>query len=115
MNTYIYIFTDSNRTSLHVGLSEANQETAPHVHNLLSGFSKDPLSTLPRVVYKESLASEEIARKRFEELSRYTRMQKERLIRRHNPNWMNLLNGSSSQKAATRRACVTYRNSKLVN
>jgi len=93
MNTHIYILTDSNRTCLHVvELPDTTGDTIP-----------DPLSNASRVVYQESLTSEESARKRFEELSRYTRMQKERLIRKHNPNWMNL---NSPRLFTDSRVCV---------
>ncbi|PPL00309.1 putative endonuclease [Parapedobacter indicus] len=89
MKTYIYILTDCNRTYLHVGMTNDLNE-ATDAYKSLSGFFVDSCSKVSRIVYQELLPSEEMALKRFQELSQYTRMQKERLIRKHNPNWINL-------------------------
>ena len=89
MSTYVYILTDCNRTCLHVGMTNDLNEAA-NTYQSLSGFFVDSCSKVSRIVYHESIPSEEMAHKRFQELSRYTRMQKERLIRRDNPNWINL-------------------------
>lgn len=89
MNTYVYILTDCNRTCLHVGMADDLNE-AVNTPKRLSDFLVDSCAKVSRIVYHESLPSREMALKRFQELSRYTRMQKERLIRKHNPNWINL-------------------------
>lgn len=89
MKTFVYILTDCNRTCLHVGLS-SDLNTAINSHKCLSGFFLTACSKVSRLVYQESLSSEEMALTRFRELSGYTRMQKERLIRKYNPNWIDL-------------------------
>jgi putative endonuclease len=46
---------------------------------------------LGRIVYMEEFASFEEAQKRKSELLMYTPMMKERIIRRNNPNWLNIV------------------------
>jgi|SRR5690606_2400632 len=88
--TYIYILTDSNRRCLHVGMAgDLSHATAAYKELRDLFFDSDTYAT--RLVYYEAFPTEEAALFRFNELSGYTRMQKERLIRRHNPNWIDLL------------------------
>lgn len=89
MNTYVYILTDSNRNGLHVGMTDDLQKAAKTYRELKSLFFGDSVNA-SRLVYQEAFPNEEDALHKFQELSRYTRMQKERLIRRHNPNWLDL-------------------------
>ena len=89
MNNYIYILTDSNRNCLHVGMTDDLQH-AVKTHQELKGLFFDVHSGVSRLVYHETLPGSTEALRRFNELSRYTRMQKERLIRRRNPNWLDL-------------------------
>ena len=89
MNNYIYILTDSNRNCLHVGMTN-DLLTAKNTYKELPGLFFDACSKISRLVYHEALPSEMAALRRFKELSGYTRMQKERLIRKHNPNWVGL-------------------------
>ncbi|WP_257668174.1 GIY-YIG nuclease family protein [Parapedobacter tibetensis] len=89
MSNYIYILTDSNRTCLHVGMAN-DLNKAINTYSELTGLFFDACSKVSRLVYHEAYPSEEAAFRRFKELSGYTRMQKERLIRRHNPNWIDL-------------------------
>ena len=93
MNTYIYILTDSNRNCLHVGMTDDLQQAAK-TYRTLNGLFFDAASRASRLVYHEAFSDEAEALRRFKELSRYTRMQKERLIRRRNPNWLNLTDRS---------------------
>lgn len=74
MAHYIYIYTDNNRTTLTVE-TEENQ-----VHTPSSG----------RLVYREIHETAKTASFRMNELKTYTRMQLERIVRRANPNWLNL-------------------------
>ncbi|WP_353184541.1 GIY-YIG nuclease family protein [Parapedobacter lycopersici] len=89
MSTYVYILTDSNRKCLHVGMTTDLCQAAAAYRELTALFS-DTGSTVSRLVYHEAHPTETAALTRFNELSRYTRMQKERLIRRYNPNWISL-------------------------
>lgn len=89
MDTYVYILTDCNRKYLHVGMTDDLHRAAATYKELRELFF-DAETSASRLVYHEAFLSEEEALLRFTELSRYTRMQKERLIRRYNPNWLNL-------------------------
>lgn len=89
MQHHIYILTDINRKSLHVGTTSDLNEAVKTYREMYTLFF-DAGSQISRLVYKETYASEEAALMRFEELKNYTRMQKERLIRRHNPDWVDM-------------------------
>ncbi|GGG88740.1 nuclease [Parapedobacter pyrenivorans] len=89
MSNYIYVLTDCNRTCLHVGMTDSLQK-AVNTYKELSGIFLDTCAKVSRLVYHETLPTEEAAARRFKELTRYTRMQKEKLIRKHNPNWSDL-------------------------
>lgn len=89
MSNYIYILTDANRKCLHVGTTQ-DLQNAIKTYKELYGLFFDSNAPVSRLVYKEEFLSEESSLKRFEELKGFTRMQKERLIRRHNPNWVDL-------------------------
>lgn len=89
MHHFVYILTDSNRKHLHVGMAD-NLSRAVAAYRALTTLFSQTDATVPRLVYREAHPSETAALARFHELSRYTRMQKERLIRRYNPNWVNL-------------------------
>ena len=90
MTYYIHIHTDSNRNYLHVGMTDNLQRATGTYSKLGQIFSGEWSTGTPRLVYYEAYASSEEAVHRFNEVSRYTRMQKERLIRRRNPNWLDL-------------------------
>ncbi|MBK1439298.1 GIY-YIG nuclease family protein [Parapedobacter sp. ISTM3] len=89
MNNYIYILTDCNRTCLHVGMAQ-DLERAIKTYREAPGLFFDACAKVSRLVYHEALPTEESALRRFRELSTYTRMQKEKLIRKYNPNWVDL-------------------------
>jgi len=89
MSTLVYIATDSNRSVLLVGISD-NPEKIRRAEQGLPGFGGTPWTPAHRWVYYEAYPTAEAAQRRQAELSRYTRMQKERLIRRQNPNWLSL-------------------------
>lgn len=74
MAFYISIHTDNNRNQLHVISMQAQNRA------LGSG----------RLVYQEIHENWQTASFRLRELQGYTRMQLERVIRRSNPNWLNL-------------------------
>jgi len=92
----IYMVTDSNRyylevgycTDLHLKLHEIEQARG-------SLFSTAP--KFNRVVYTEELPTFEAAQKRMNDIKHFTRMQKERLVRRNNPNWLNIIQRAAPQ------------------
>ncbi|MFC3196225.1 GIY-YIG nuclease family protein [Parapedobacter deserti] len=89
MLTYVYILTDSNRSNLHVGMTDNLQKVAGTFQKMTGLLPEGDLRIF-RLVYHESFSSEEFALRRFREMSTYTRMQKERLIRKSNPNWLDV-------------------------
>ncbi|MBE8712338.1 GIY-YIG nuclease family protein [Sphingobacterium hungaricum] len=88
-NVVVYIVTDSNRKFLEIGtstnLSQTIFELQNHNKTLFSAFGN-----LNRVVFSEEFSNPFLAEKKVSELRNYTRMQIERLIRKTNPNWLNL-------------------------
>lgn len=106
MNNYVYIITDSNRRCLHVGMTD-NLYNATNTYQELTELFFEDSSKVTRLVYHEGHPSAEMALSRFTELSTYTRMQKEKLIRRSNPNWVSLM-PSSPLKAIARREYASF-------
>lgn len=89
MNHYVYILTDSNRACLHIGLTDDLENAITVCKNMPDLFFGE-CSKASRLVYYETLHTEEEAVNRFRMVSAYTRMQKEKLIRKYNPNWVNI-------------------------
>ncbi|HUH18392.1 GIY-YIG nuclease family protein [Albibacterium sp.] len=89
MKQFIYILTDSNRKNLHVGLTHDLAYTMNYYKEMHSLFF-DGNKKVSRLVYFEELGSLELALKRFKEVSIFTRIQKEKLIRLNNNNWNDL-------------------------
>ncbi len=110
-NNYIYILTDSNRSCLHVGMAE-DLNNAINTCKTIAGFFLDACSKVSRLVYYENCHSEEVAIRRFQDLSTYTRMQKEKLIRKHNPNWVDFGRQAKPlnilKPSFTSKACVQF-------
>lgn len=72
----VFIATDSNRKELKITTSDITDRRQD--------------SSALRVVYEELHPNYHAAQRRTGELSHYTRMQIERLIRKQNPNWADL-------------------------
>lgn len=86
---HIYILTDSNRLYLEVGYCGDVHHKMMEIYQSNSVlFSNTP--KFSRMVFSEEYPSYESAQERIIELCTYTRMQKERLIRKSNPNWLNV-------------------------
>ena len=92
MRKFVYIVTDRNRTSLHVGVSADLIKTLDFYKQMPSLFF-DNAQQLTRLVYFEEFKTEVQALGRFKLISRFTRMQKERLVRSCNPDWVDLTIG----------------------
>ena len=92
MNKFVYIVTDRNRTSMHVGMSSDLIKTLDFYKKMPSLFF-DSAQQLTRLVYFEEFRTEAQAIARFKIVSRFTRMQKERLVRSCNPDWIDLTIG----------------------
>lgn len=92
MKKFVYIVTDRNRTSMHVGMSSDLIKTLDFYKQMPNLFF-DNGKQLTRLVYFEEFKSEAQALARFKLISRFTRAQKERLVRSCNPDWIDLTIG----------------------
>lgn len=86
---YVFIVTDRNRNNLHIGLSADILKTMD-LYKKMPSLMFDASQQLTRLVYFEELDNENSANIRFNLLNRFTRMQKERLIRSVNSDWLDL-------------------------
>ena len=89
MKRYVFIVTDRNRKSLHVGMSSNLLGTIDFYKQMPNLFF-DSAQQLTRLIYFEELNNEESALARFDIISKFTRVQKEKLIRDVNPDWLDL-------------------------
>ncbi|MEJ5054691.1 GIY-YIG nuclease family protein [Sphingobacterium sp. MYb382] len=86
----VYILTDSNRSYLKVGYSNDLNTTMNELRQASpSLFPNSP--KLTNLVHIEVYDSLDQAERRAAQLMQFTRMQRERLIRFKNPNWLNQL------------------------
>ncbi len=92
MKKYVFIITDRNRGTLHVGMSTNLIETM-NFYRQIPDLSFNASQKLTRLVYFEELNSESDVEQRFQLINKFTRMQKERLIRKVNTNWIDLTSG----------------------
>ncbi|PST82983.1 nuclease [Pedobacter yulinensis] len=92
MKNFVYIVTDRNRNSLHVGMSADLIKTLEFYKQMPNLFF-DSSQQLSRLVYFEEFRTEEQALSRFKLISRFTRSQKEKMIRSCNPDWIDLTIG----------------------
>ena len=92
MKRFIYLITDRNRNTLHVGLCSDLLKTLKFYSEMPTLFF-DSAQHLNRLVYFEEINTEEQAMQRFQMVSTYTRPQKEKMIRSVNPDWVDLTIG----------------------
>ncbi len=92
MKRFIYLITDRNRNTLHVGLCSDLLKTLKFYSEMPTLFF-DSAQQLNRLVYFEEINTEEQAMERFKMVSTYTRPQKEKMIRSVNPDWVDLTIG----------------------
>ena len=89
---FVYLVTDRNRNSIHVGMSTDLMKTMTFYRQMPNLFF-DAGQQLTRLVYFEELNSEASAKERFNLINKFTRIQKDRLIRGVNPDWIDLTIG----------------------
>ena len=89
---FVYVVTDRNRTCLHVGMSSDLMKTMNFYRQMPNLFF-DSGQQLTRLVYFEELNSESSAIQRFDLISKFTRIQKDRMVRSVNPDWIDLTIG----------------------
>lgn len=89
---FVYLVTDRNRSSIHVGMSTDLMKTMSFYRQMPNLFF-DAGQQLTRLVYFEELSSESSALERFNLISKFTRIQKDRMVRSVNPDWIDLTIG----------------------
>jgi putative endonuclease len=89
---FVYLVTDRNRSCIHVGMSSDLMKTMSFYRQMPNLFF-DAGQQLTRLVYFEELSSETLAMERFKLISKFTRIQKDRMIRSVNPDWIDLTIG----------------------
>jgi len=99
MKRFVFIVTDRNRNNLHVGLS-ANLSSTMDFYRKMPHLFFDAGQQLTRLVYFEELTSELAADLRFKTISRFTRTQKEKMIRAVNTDWIDLTLGLNYENRA---------------
>ena len=87
----VYIATDANRLYLEVDYCQDINVKYFELLAQLSSCFLSPSPKLSRIILVEEYPTFEAAVKRKAELNMYTRMMKERVIRRNNPNWLSLV------------------------
>lgn len=92
MKKYVYLVTDRNRSCLHVGMSTDLMKTMAFYRKMPNLFF-DAGQQLTRLVYFEELNTESNAIQRFNLISKFTRAQKDKLIRAVNADWVDLTVG----------------------
>ncbi len=89
---FVYLVTDRNRSCIHVGMSTDLMKTMSFYRQMPNLFF-DAGQQLTRLVYFEELNSESSALERFNLISKFTRIQKDRMVRSVNPDWIDLTIG----------------------
>jgi putative endonuclease len=97
MKKYVYVVTDRNRSTMHVGMSSDLMKTMKFYREMPNLFF-DATHQLTRLIYFEELNTEQAAMQRFKLISRFTRIQKEKIIRSVNPDWVDLSIGLDFEK-----------------
>ncbi|MGV8879044.1 MAG: GIY-YIG nuclease family protein [Sphingobacteriaceae bacterium] len=110
MKKFVYIVTDRNRNSLHVGMC-TDLLKALQFYKQMPNLFFDASHQLNRLVYFEELNTEAQAMSRFNLISKFTRAQKEKLIRAVNTDWIDLTIGLDFEKgtAALRQPVLQKR------
>ncbi len=103
MKHSIYIITDSNRTYLEVGYCTDITNRLHEIRNS-STILFGKATKLSSIVYIVNFDTQLEAKQRQEQLQQFTRMQRERIIRMKNPNWLNLVPLTSAME--TKKAVV---------
>lgn len=88
---FIFITSDTNRLFLEAGYCQDIHLKLFEIQQASSSFMiKAP--KFNRIVHVEEFDNLESAMKRKIEINKFTKMQKDRLIRKGNPNWLSITN-----------------------
>ncbi len=102
MKKYVFIVTDRNRTNLHVGISADIAKTMGFYRQMPNLFF-DAGQQLTRLIYFEELNTDDLAQTRFKLINAYTRIQKEKMVRSVNPDWIDLTIGLNFEKGVVKQ------------
>ena len=102
MKKYVYVVTDRNRSTMHVGMSSDLMKTIKFYREMPNLFF-DAAQQLTRLIYFEELSTEQAAMQRFKLISRFTRIQKEKIVRSVNPDWVDLSIGLNFENILYKR------------
>lgn len=86
---YIYFITNANRTDIKIGITENLIDFAKNLRNEMELFQSIGIGN-SRLVYFEEYDDVFKAKERFRILNKWTRIQKEKLIRLYNQEWTDL-------------------------
>jgi putative endonuclease len=85
---------------MHVGMSTDLLKTVGFYRQMPNLFF-DSAQQLTRLIYFEEMRTEEAALQRFNLISKFTRAQKEKMVRSVNPDWLDLTIGLDFEKILT--------------
>jgi putative endonuclease len=108
MQHTLYILTDCNRKTLHMGITDDMSNEMQRMKEWY-GLFVDPRSIPTRLVYQSHFSTEAAALEQYKLYQSYTRMQSEKLIRKQNPNWQDLLGKGEGMRQAIPRVSSPQR------
>jgi len=100
-NGYVYIMTNSSKSTLYVGVTnDLCRRIYEHKHHLIKNSFTDKYN-LEICIYFEDYQTIELAILREKEIKKWNRNKKENLINKVNPDWIELANenGFTRKKA----------------
>ena len=86
---YIYFITDVNRSDIKVGITDDINFFAKNLSQNLNLFDESTINKLSLVYFEEYNDVFQL-KERFKTINKWTRMQKEKLIRFYNKDWTDL-------------------------
>ena len=106
MKSFLYFLTDKNRSIIHVDSSSDLLRTISAIHQSKNLFF-EPLSQANRLVYFEEYTNEAHLFERQKQVKKFTKAQKEKLIRKLNPDWIDLSVGLQHERVLHTKRFVT--------
>ncbi len=97
MKSFIYFLTDKNRSIIHIDQSSDLVKTVNVIHEAKDLFF-ELIAQPNRLVYFEEYSNDALMHERQKQLKRFTKTQKEKLIRSVNPDWIDLSTGLRHEK-----------------
>ena len=86
---YIYFITDNNRSDIKIGITDDINFFAKNLSQNLNLFEENSINKLSLVYFEEYNDVFQL-KERFKLINKWTRLQKEKLIRLYNKDWTDL-------------------------